>query len=265
MDSYCVTKTLEQRIGNGPRYFIYGLFDPKFYEIRYVGQTRQGQYRPWQHCYSRSLKKNLPVHSWIKSVIRQRRKIKWKILEVCSPDDLDEAEINWIKRLREDGCRLTNLALGGRTNHGCIPWNKGKKNCYSLETRLAMRKKKIGRKWSAEQKKRFKASVRTGKQQGLNRMGECFSRPVICTTDGKRFPSMSDAAKHYGYQVHLIRRLIKNRLGSRGLAKMTHRFILANPNHIPPGSGFYLGKTKVGRKGYPATKTKVCLARVKAT
>jgi hypothetical protein len=245
-----MSMTLEQRIGHCPRYFIYGLYasNDDTCEIRYVGQTKQGRHRPYQHCHHRSLKKNWPIHSWIKNVISSDHQVRWEILEIVEKENLDSAEIRWIKDLKASGHRLTNLAVGGQSSHGCVPWNKGLKHCYNQTTLNSMSKAKKGKRWTEEHKKRFIQAIKEGKSSGRNKMGVSLSRPVTCVTDGKEFPSVIAAALHYGYPYHKVRREIKGRLGPRARPTVAHHFRFSNPNHTP-STGYFLKAVKIGPHG----------------
>lgn len=89
-------------------------------EPRYVGQTRRGVVRRLQEHLGSALvdKPILPVHCWIKSV--GPKNVKIDILQVCQTfEELDEAEIFWIRTLRlAVDKRLLNVLDGGQGLHG---------------------------------------------------------------------------------------------------------------------------------------------------
>lgn len=104
--------------------FIYGLFDPRTKEVRYVGQTAKGLKRAWQHWGTHAWKtgKNLHKKAWIGQLKTLELKYEVEILERCnSYEALDEAETFWIKHLLEIDVKLVNKSLGGageRPIHG---------------------------------------------------------------------------------------------------------------------------------------------------
>jgi hypothetical protein len=112
------------------RNLIYGLLDPRTYEVRYVGQTSQGMRRPAQHWTASSLAHETNKHkrNWLRQLLRQQLTPLITILEhVNRATRLDAREKYWIKKLRDAGVRLTNLTEGG-----CQP--RGYK--WSLEGRI---------------------------------------------------------------------------------------------------------------------------------
>jgi hypothetical protein len=118
---------MTRRLLNAPKksdMFIYGLFDPRTREIRYVGQTAKGIARAWQHCGIHALKidKNNHKRGWIQQLQAVGLKYEVDVLERCSSyEALDEAEVFWIKHLLDIGVKLTNKSLGGvgeRPIHG---------------------------------------------------------------------------------------------------------------------------------------------------
>jgi group I intron endonuclease len=99
------------------KYYIYGLYSSQTGELRYIGQT------------SWDLNKRLKGH--IKEVFSKKRnqthKINWLKLDISAgfwpyiqllqefdnENDLNKAEIYWIKFFNEEGCNLTNQTTGG--------------------------------------------------------------------------------------------------------------------------------------------------------
>ncbi len=90
--------------------FIYGLFDPRNDELRYIGKTNNVKNRHKKHLSDKELNYRT---SWIKSL---------KILNILpSVDVLDEVpDSEWqfweqwyIAYFRGIGCRLTNMTVGG--------------------------------------------------------------------------------------------------------------------------------------------------------
>ena len=105
---------------------IYGLIDGNTLELRYIGKTSKSTaQRLKQHKQGHS--SNLHLNRWVAI-----NHINIIILE-RNPEDLDEAEIRWIREMRGQGARLLNLTDGGG---GIVS--------PSLETRAKMSAAKIG-------------------------------------------------------------------------------------------------------------------------
>jgi hypothetical protein len=105
-----------------PRYFIYGLRDPRTGEIRYVGQSSRGMERPIHHNKPSNLKKlpHLHVNRWISKLHSLGLKYEIVLLErFDGPEHLDIAEIRWIALGRDAlGERLANATYGGGGTRG---------------------------------------------------------------------------------------------------------------------------------------------------
>ena len=233
----------------GPKYFIYGLFDPAEPDkIRYVGQTAWGKYRINQHFHARNRAKKWPVYCWMKHVSFQGRTVSWRVLELVGLDELNTAEVRWIAKLKHDGHKLMNLTEGGSGIRGQVPWNKGKSDCYTPEVRAAMSHAKRGKKWTDDQKKSYRQAIHTGKADGRNKMGVALSRKVRCLPDNLEFPSIRDAARTLGYSYNSIRMSIKGRSKGKKVDLHGRRFELVEPDK-KPATGFFLGYVKPSASG----------------
>lgn len=137
---------------SAPRYFIYGLRDPRNGEIRYVGQTSQGMRRPRLHGTEYNVRKysRLYVVRWIKKL--QEVGVIYEIVVLQSLDEpitrqngqnsqndkkklLDKAERFWISLGRRAlGDRFTNGTDGGG---GLL----GRKHSEASKTRMSERQR----------------------------------------------------------------------------------------------------------------------------
>jgi predicted GIY-YIG superfamily endonuclease len=91
---------------------VYALVDPSG-EIRYVGVTKNPDSRIVGHVHeAQRTTKNSYKLNWIRSVLASGQLIEARLLEenVAKPM---ERECYWIKRLKTEGHRLTNLTSGG--------------------------------------------------------------------------------------------------------------------------------------------------------
>lgn len=109
-------------------YLVYILRDPRDNAIRYVGQTTRGlRIRLNQHISSKKYANN-HRENWIFSLLKLKLKPTIHLVEVCNNiDECNEAEMFWIKTLKQIGWKLTNNGEGGGNNLGRSGWNKGGK------------------------------------------------------------------------------------------------------------------------------------------
>lgn len=99
---------------NTTSFIIYGLFDPRDGEIRYVGKSETGTDRFKGHLRPSALKPKTRRTSWIKSVLAAgERPIGSVIQSLSTRQGLAEAEVYWIAFFKAEGCRLTNGTAGG--------------------------------------------------------------------------------------------------------------------------------------------------------
>lgn len=94
------------------KWLVYALIDPRTGEARYVGKSTTGLKRPREH--RRPNPKQRYLYNWVELLRRDRLTFEIVVLtQLPSVEKLGEAEQFWIKTLRDRGCRLTNLTLGG--------------------------------------------------------------------------------------------------------------------------------------------------------
>lgn len=95
------------------KYLIYALCEPTSGEVRYVGKSCSGLYRPRSHT-CKSVQSKTYVYNWIRSLQAVGAKPQIKVLETFdSAEPLAECEQFYISYLRSLGARLTNLTDGG--------------------------------------------------------------------------------------------------------------------------------------------------------
>lgn len=132
--------------------YIYFLTDPVTNEIRYIGQTSfKLKRRLYSHIRDAS-NTNINTHKtkWINKLKRQGYNPVIKVLqffENISNEDLNNAEIYWIKHFKELGNNLTNSTDGGSGLKGYIASeetcrkisesNRGKKHSEETKRKLA--------------------------------------------------------------------------------------------------------------------------------
>lgn len=123
---------------------IYCLCDPITEQVRYVGKTVNLYDRIKKHYKKSELKNKTHKNNWILSLIKNNFRAKVFVLEECDDlEQLNNAEIKWIKFYKESGSNLTNGTEGG---------TGGKMSPESIEK---IRNSKRGKKLSEEHKKRI--------------------------------------------------------------------------------------------------------------
>lgn len=167
--------------------FIYGLFDPRNYRLKYIGQAVSPKNRLARHILHarkgvRSYKDN-----WIRGLLKHGLEPSLEILEECIKDNCNDIEKVWIKDCKAIGIKLTNMTKGGNggdtrkgapqteetkrkmslSKMGNIPWNKGKSGYknrpLSEEAKRKIserqRGKRLGEKRTEEQKRKISQTL----------------------------------------------------------------------------------------------------------
>lgn len=127
--------------------YIYGLFDPRNEELRYIGATKHPSNRLASHiCHTQNTHKS----HWISSLTRIGLKPEMVILENVDENTWKREERWWISYTKSIGAKLTNATDGGdgmlsaEARAKISAWNKGK--VISEETKEKIRAKLIGNK-----------------------------------------------------------------------------------------------------------------------
>ena len=100
--------------------YIYALCHPHTNEIRYVGKARDLNKRYSQHLHKSSLSKPSYKNFWVLSLLSKGLFPKMIVLDCVANTEEDNAEKYWIDELKDVGCSLTNLTLGGDGGDTCI-------------------------------------------------------------------------------------------------------------------------------------------------
>lgn len=93
--------------------YIYGLFDPRTKECRYVGKSDDLDERLTQHLRS---KKSTHCGRWIRSMLAAGVEPRMDALSIAfahKGESWQDLERGWISSMRRGGHRLTNLTDGG--------------------------------------------------------------------------------------------------------------------------------------------------------
>lgn len=95
--------------------------------VKYVGQAKDLKKRYGQHCSLAQNTGKLPRNLWITELLKGNKEPVITSLE--RTDDIDTAEIKWIKLFRQQG-ELLNIADGGKSMASlhrakkALPWGK---------------------------------------------------------------------------------------------------------------------------------------------
>lgn len=102
--------------------YIYALLEPDTKEIRYIGKTIDPEKRLKSHINSankvdKRYKKSY-VKNWIYSLLLKNKNPEMIIIEEVNNKNWQSREKYWIKFYKDEGCKLTNLTLGGDGHDG---------------------------------------------------------------------------------------------------------------------------------------------------
>lgn len=131
-------------------------------DIFYIGKTSDIKRRNKQHLYEINKGNKLPKYNKLRKLIKEGNKFEDLVIiieEDISNEKIDEREIFYIKKLREEGYKLKNLTDGGEGGIMSIPGvvekikkaNTGSKR--SDESKKKMSESRLGIKFSEEHRK----------------------------------------------------------------------------------------------------------------
>jgi hypothetical protein len=142
------------------KFFVYELINPETSEVRYIGKTNNTKRRKRQHLSTaRTLARVAKCSCWIRSLLAKGIEPELRIItEVESECEANKLEMEFIKRAKEAGVRLTNLTDGGEGQSG-RKWEEESKirlrkslELLSKTKRGSKRSPEIGRKISKTKK-----------------------------------------------------------------------------------------------------------------
>lgn len=124
---------------------IYGLYDPRTNELRYVGACKGMEKRLRAHMVYPN---RVVYRKWIVDLVSLNLRPEIREIEKVTADNWQERERFWIRYHRESGARLVNVAQGGDGG----PRMLGKK--FSKEHRGNLSKSLMGHAVSEESKRK---------------------------------------------------------------------------------------------------------------
>jgi len=137
------TKSFEQPESN---LFIYALLCPDTNIVKYIGKTTQGFNRIRQHYYDYKLSKSGRLYKkicWINKLRNENKIFKVKYLQYCDNNEqLNVAEMSWIKYYKDLGIELLNHTEGGEVTYRPV-YTEEQKLLISKRTKEAMAKPEV--------------------------------------------------------------------------------------------------------------------------
>lgn len=198
----------------------------------YIGKTvKTLEHRKKQHNVEARLKRN---NSYFHKAIRKYGFdiFNWYVLEETTDKEaLAEAEIRWIKLLKDCGHKIYNLTSGGdggSTNN----YSKGKTMFKETREKISNGLKEYyrykespatGRKHTEESKRKISQTKLGNRvsEETKQKLREAFTgennpsaKKIICITTGEYFPYATLASKKYGVDLSGIIKCCKGKLKS---------------------------------------------------
>jgi len=198
------------------KFLVYGLVDPRDGQLRYVGKSCSGLWRPTEE-FNRALKGQEGANhrvNWIKNMHSSGCRYSVVVFqELESNEILSQAEVFWIAYFRGLGCKLTNMTVGGEG----VVYSGVHRRGYHLSdaTRAKMRAKRLSDKTKALIGAWSRGKKRTERTKHLIQMSQPHRRSVV-DQNGVVYPTISDAARCLGLDRSNISAMLHGRLKSIG-------------------------------------------------
>lgn len=162
--------------------YIYGLWDSRTYELRYIGKADNPQSRLQAHINEAKRGGRRHKDNWIRNLLKDGLIPEIEILEECTKDNWEEIEREWIREAREKGARLVNVTIGGEgvsgysfteehkaklsdSHKGKKVWNKGIP--CTEEHKEKIRQANTGHKHTEESKKKMSERIKEAKKNSV--------------------------------------------------------------------------------------------------
>lgn len=142
--------------------YIYGLFDPRDNQLRYVGKTINLEARLRDHINWAIQDDPCPKSDWIKELLSLGLEPIISILEETDEEGWAEAEVNWIATCRKLGLNIFNVANGGPNPPD---WFGRKQSVYHVRKRVEARQAK-GNYYHSEETRKKISEKKKGKKVG---------------------------------------------------------------------------------------------------
>ncbi len=93
--------------------YIYGLYDPRDYQLRYIGKTEKLRKRLWHHLKDAKAGQKTYKANWMRQLLSEGLEPTIGILMETTEDNWPEDERTCIAEAVANGANLTNLTEGG--------------------------------------------------------------------------------------------------------------------------------------------------------
>lgn len=174
------------------KYYVYGLFDPRNSNLRYVGYTKNSiKERLAAHCKDSSLKINNHKNNWIKLLMLNNSIPEIFILETYdSKEEALQSEIDLIAYYKYIGCSLTNVTKGGEDGTHILTIDskekiskssKGRKHTQKTKEKISKTLTGIKRIHSPEHRAKISKTL-TGKPTGRKLTQETIDKLKLINT-----------------------------------------------------------------------------------
>lgn len=178
---------------------VYGLFDPRSMELRYIGKVEYTSIpkRVAQHVFAAKQGKSWPSSEWVRALLATGVRPKAIVLSSGVGEGAGLEEIRLIAMYREIGAQLTNITDGGE---GCTGWKatavqkernsaRQRGRTLSVEHREAISRGGMGKKASEQHKANISKALK----------GRVFSdewrKNISLSHAGRKYGPMSEEQK----------------------------------------------------------------------
>lgn len=214
------------------RCLIYALVDPRNGNVRYIGKSTTGLWRPKTHQMPKTLEKDSNGHkaNWIRQL--KGRGLSYQIVvleEDLDKADLGSAEQEWIAWGRWQGWPLVNMTDGGDGQPGLRHSEEAKRKIaekaalyrHSEESRAKIGTAHRGKKVSPETGARISAAKK-GRRTPLEErraLSRSHGGRAFVDQFGRRYETTVEASEALGIARPMIGRVL------HGQAKHTHGLV----------------------------------------
>ena len=204
--------------------FIYGLFDPRDYRLRYIGKADNIQKRISKHITTAKHGQRTHKDDWVRLLLSQGLEPSIEILEEVPIDKWQESEMAWIADCKRFGLDLTNNTIGGGGITG-----------LSEEAIESIRRKATGRRHTEETKRKLSEMFkgRTGTRLGAKLTDESKQRMRTAKL-GKKQTDEQIAKRVAGMKGHVTSEETKKKISQSLMGHgFTEETLLKMRSHVP--------------------------------
>ncbi len=116
--------------------YIYGLYDPRNWELRYIGKAKNPTQRLWFHLKDAKGGQKTYKANWIRQLLSEGLEPVISVLTETTESNWQKDERFWIAQSLADGMNLTNLTKGGDGIDGYSHSDETKKKISDYNIRM---------------------------------------------------------------------------------------------------------------------------------